>query len=146
MNTDKYLPSNKHTKRKLTVMQNSLLDNLETSGYNPLLAAERAGYKHPPSAVSSVRQELIAIAENMVASDSMIAARTLHDVLTSDVPMKNLKEKIDVAKTILDRTGIARKEILDVNQTIKGGVFVLPAKTTSELIEGEFREVSTGDT
>jgi hypothetical protein len=82
----------------------------------------------------------------MVASDSMIAARTLHDVLTSDVPMKNLKEKIDVAKTILDRTGIARKEILDVNQTIKGGVFVLPAKTTSELIEGEFREVSTGDT
>lgn len=134
-----YVPHTYGT-RKLTDMQVALLDNIPNCGYDPIEAGKAAGYKNPREAVKSLRKEIVLIVEDLIAHDSLLASKTLHDVLTSNEPIINLKEKIDVAKTILDRSGHAKKDTLEVNHTVKGGVFVLPTKQPT-VIEGEYTDV-----
>ena len=139
--TTKYLPTNNYSKRELTDKQLSLLDHLEECNYDPIKAAKKAGYKHPPSAVRSVREELTSIAEDLLGNASLKAANTLIDIMTTERPIPNIKEKMEAAKTLLDRSGFAKKELIDVNHKVTGGVFVLPEKKPIPIINGEFNEI-----
>jgi len=128
----------RYGERTLTDKQLLLLDSLPAAHYDPMKAAILAGYSDPRSAVRSLRKELTLITEDLLGNQAMKAATTLTDVLESDKPIPNIKEKINVAQDILDRTGHAKKVIQDITHTVKGGVFVLPPKL---IIEGEFEDV-----
>lgn len=135
---DQYLP-HKYSKRELTEKQVALLDNLESCNYDPLKAAEKAGYTNPYSAVKSVRKELTAVAEELLSNTSLKAIDKLSTIMTSDRPNPNARLQMEAAKTLLDRAGYAKKEILDVNHRVAGGVFILPEK---QPIQGEFTDIT----
>ena len=136
---DKYLPSNPYTKKELTEKQVALLDSLESCNYDPLKAAEKAGYANPYSAVKALRNELVSIAEELIGNQSLQAISKLGTILNSERPNPNARLQLEAAKTILDRSGFAKKEILDVNHKVTGGVFILPEK---EPIQGDFKDIT----
>jgi hypothetical protein len=41
--------------------------------------------------------------------------------------------KLQAAQTILDRVGLGKKERLDVNHNVSGGIFILPEKQTIDI-------------
>ena len=137
-----YLPT-KHKKRELTEKQQLLLSKLEEANYDPIEAARLAEYSNPAVAVKALRSELLEIAEDMIANSTMKAAGTLVDILETERPVPNIKEKIAVAKDLLDRAGLAKKELIDVNHKVTGGVFILPEK---KVLEGEYETVPTDHT
>jgi hypothetical protein len=57
------------------------------------------------------------------------------------VPQANIK--VQAAQTILDRVGVTKKERLDVNHNVTGGIFILPEKQT---IDVDFEDITTEDT
>tara|TARA_R110000772_G_scaffold36709_3_gene87661 strand:+ start:131 stop:598 length:468 start_codon:yes stop_codon:yes gene_type:complete len=146
-NKDKYLPVNSYSKRELTEMQIALLDYLPECDYNPNKAATKAGYANTTLAIRSVREEITSIAEDLIANSTLKAANTLDTIMTSDRPMLNIKEKMEAAKTLLDRGGFAKKEIIDVSHKVIGGVFVLPEKKPIKTfnehgeIDGDYEDI-----
>ena len=123
-------------KRELTEKHLALLDYLPKCNYDPIEAAKQAGYEHPYGAVKSLRNEIKDIAESVIANSSIKAAQTLNEVLHSERPVPNMREKIDVAKTLLDRAGFAKKELVQHEHKVQGGVFIMPEK--KEPVDGEF--------
>lgn len=136
---NEYLPT-KSKKRELTDKQQLLLSKLEEANYDPIEAAKLAGYSHPTVAAKALRQELLEIAEDLIANSTMKAAGTLVDILDTERPIPNIKERISVAKDLLDRAGLVKKDVVDVNHKVTGGVFILPEK---KVLEGDFEEVPT---
>ena len=57
------------------------------------------------------------------------------------VPQANVK--LQAAQTLLDRVGVIKKEKLDINHNVTGGIFILPQKDTIDLSaeDGEYTEV-----
>ena len=135
--TTKYLP-NQYSKRELTEKQIALLDALPECNYNPIEAAKKAGYVHPRQGVRAVREEIKDMVTDLIAENALGAANTLSNIMNSQAPIPNIKEKLSAAQTILDRAGFGKKDTIDVNHTVKGGVFVLPEK---KIIEGDYEEV-----
>jgi len=136
-----YLPTNAYTERRLTQKQVDLLDNLPSCNFDPIKAAIAAGYTEPYVASRALRKEITALAEETISNTSLKALKTLIDVLDNDAPTMNLKEKIAVAQDLLDRAGHAKKQIMEVNHEIKGGVFILPDKKPVNFIEGDYEDV-----
>ena len=54
------------------------------------------------------------------------------------VPQANVK--LQAAQTLLDRVGVTKKEQLNVNHNVQGGLFILPEKQT--IIEGNYEDIS----
>lgn len=92
-------------------------------------AAEEAEYKSADTVVASLREEIITIAENYLAINAGKAIDTVVSALDADgVPQ--LAQRLDAAKTILDRIGIVKKDKIQVEANVEGGIFVFPAKTS----------------
>ena len=53
--------------------------------------------------------------------------------MTSDDAIPQVSTKLQAAQTILDRVGVSKKERLDVNHNVNGGIFVLPEKRTIDI-------------
>jgi hypothetical protein len=74
-----------------------------------------------------LKDEIITIAENYLAINAGKAIDTVVSAMDADgVPQ--LAQRLDAAKTILDRIGIVKKDKIQVEANIEGGIFVLPAK------------------
>ena len=138
--SDTLLPQYRHGKRQLTEKQMLLLDLLPSCNYDPIKAAEKAGYASPRQAVRTVREEITIIADDLIANNASIAAKTLIEILQADKPIPNIKEKITVAQDLLDRAGHAKKTVVDVNHEVKGGIFIIPEK--KEILEGDYEIMS----
>ena len=120
--------------RQLTEQQANFLTFLfaEAKG-NVALAGKMAGY-HTDSVsnlVKSLREEMIEGAKGVLAMNSPRAAMTmvgyLDDEAFDDSPL--FKEKLAVAKEILDRVGIAKNDgTVAVNLSDSNAIFILPAK------------------
>ena len=65
------------------------------------------------------------------------------DVLTTNKPIPQANVKVQAAQTILDRVGLGKKERLDVNHNVQGGIFILPEKETIDITD--YSTVSTGE-
>ena len=52
----------------------------------------------------------------------------LVSALDADGSMPQANIRVEAAKQILDRVGIAKKEQLDINAKVAHGIFILPAK------------------
>ena len=58
--------------------------------------------------------------------------------MNSDKSMPQVNTKLQAAQTILDRVGVSKRERLDVNHNVNGGIFILPEK---QPIEAESVEI-----
>ena len=118
-------------KRSLTNTQEKFLDVLfgEAKG-NLKKAGELAGYSEHsyPKVVRNLKQEIISRAENYLATHSAKAATKLVGMLDEDGTTPHANIRLEAAKQILDRIGIAKKDQLDINMKALHGIFILPAK------------------
>ena len=132
------------TKRNLTEKQEAFLENLVETKGDLKLAAELAGYSgNHYQIIQSLRQEIVDLASDVLAREAPKAAFKLIELMSTDhsVPQANIK--VQAAQTILDRVGVTKKERLDVNHNVTGGIFILPEKQT---IDVDFEDITTEDT
>ncbi len=118
-------------KRSLTDTQEKFLDALfgEARG-NPKKAGELAGYSEHsyPKVLRNLKSEIVSRAENYLATHSAKAAAKMVDMLDEDGTTPHANIRMEAAKQILDRIGIAKKEKIDINMQAVHGLFILPAK------------------
>ena len=117
--------------KSLTNTQEKFLDALfgEAKG-NPKKAWELAGYSEHsyPKVLRSLKNEIVARAENYLASHSAKAATKMVDMLEEEGTTPQANIRMEAAKQILDRIGLTKKDQLDINMQVKHGIFILPAK------------------
>ena len=130
--------------RVVTEKQQKFLDSLVSTGGDPKLAAELAGYAEGSHSqvIKSLQQEVIDLASNILAQSAPKAAFKLVEVMSSDEAIPQVNTKLQAAQTILDRVGLSKTDRLDVTHNVdvnSGSLFILPAK---QVIEGELDEIS----
>ena len=133
-------------KRKLTDKQEKFLSALagEAKG-DARQALVVAGYE-PTSyyaVLDSLKEEVVDVANSILAHSGPKAAAILVDVLESDAPIPQVGAKLQAAQTLLDRVGISKRERVDVNHSVTGGIFLLPDKEDIKIIDGEVEDNGT---
>ena len=130
-------------KRKLTEKQQSFLNNIiETKG-NLKLSAELAGYSgNHYQVIRSLKEEIVELASDVLAREAPSAAFKLVEVMTNPVAMPQANVKLQAAQTILDRVGLGKKDRLEVDHNVSGGIFILPEKKTIDISEGSYEDIS----
>jgi hypothetical protein len=121
-------------KKQLTEKQKIFLDALvgEAQG-NHRKAMEIAGYSPNTSVqdvVKNMKDEIIDRASMVLAMNAPAAAFGMIGVLNDPTTM-GARNAIQAAKEIMDRTGLIKRDVVEV-KTDQGGVFVLPPKGTTD--------------
>ena len=121
-------------KKELTEKQKKFLDALvgEAQG-NHRKAMEIAGYSPNTTitdVVKNIKEEVIERASMVLALNAPAAAFGVVNVLNDPTTM-GARNAISAAKEIMDRTGLIKKEQVEVKAT-DGGLFVLPPKGSTE--------------
>ena len=134
------LLTEKKKEKELTEQQEKFLSVLfsEAQG-SPQKAGEIVGY-HPstwPKVVKALRNEIIEQAENVLAAHSPKAVMSMTNALDADGSIPQANIRMEAAKQILDRVGIAKREKLDIEAKIQQGIFILPAKEMSNVVDAE---------
>jgi hypothetical protein len=136
------------SQRKLTDKQQSFLNNLiETKG-DLKLSAELAGYSgNHYQVLKSLKEEVVDLAQNVLAREAPKAAFKLVEVMTSDDSIPQANVKLQAAQTILDRVGLGKQDRMEVNHNVNGGIFILPEKETINLNaeDGDYEDISPTD-
>ena len=134
---------NQTKKRELTEKQQKFLDTLGSEARGDIKHALKvAGYENTSyyAVVKSLRQEIIDTANTILAHSAPKAAAKLVEVLESDAPIPQVNAKLQAAQTLLDRVGVAKREHINVNHNVSGGIFILPDKKET-IIDAETVEV-----
>ena len=134
---------NQIKKRELTEKQQKFLDTLGSEARGDIKHALKvAGYEDTSyyAVVKSLRQEIIDTANTILAHSAPKAAAKLVEVLESDAPIPQVNAKLQAAQTLLDRVGVAKREHINVNHNVSGGIFILPDKKET-IIDAETVEV-----
>ena len=132
--------ADKPRKKELTEKQQTFLDNVVVTGGDLKKAAELAGYKgNHYQVIQSLKDELVDMAQNLLAHNAPSAAMKLVEVMDSDRPVPQASSKLQAAQTILDRVGVAKTERINIDHNVNGGLFILPQKDTV-IVEGEYEE------
>tara|TARA_S200000501_G_scaffold372935_1_gene419030 strand:+ start:2668 stop:3081 length:414 start_codon:yes stop_codon:yes gene_type:complete len=119
---------------QLTEKQKVFLDALvgEAQG-NHRKAMEIAGYSPNTSVqdvVKNMKDEIIERASMVLAMNAPAAAFGMVGVLNDPTTM-GARNAIQAAKEIMDRTGLIKKDVVEL-KTEEGGLFVLPPKGTTD--------------
>jgi len=133
-------------KRKYTEKQQSFLDAMYDSKTGDVRQAMTvAGYdSSAPSTflLQSLSSELIEIATHTLAKNAPRAANKIVDIMTSDMPIPQVNQKLQAAQTLLDRVGVVKEQKMNVEHNVSGGIFIMPAKEemtidaeTAEIVE-----------
>jgi len=133
------------TTRKLTDKQEKFLEHLVDTKGNLKLSAELAGYQgNHYQVIKSLKEEIIELASNVLAREAPSAAFKLVEIMHSDEAVPQANVKLQAAQTLLDRVGVIKKEKLDINHNVTGGIFILPKKETINLSaeEGEYEDIN----
>jgi hypothetical protein len=120
------------TPREYTDKQKAFLEVLmsETCRGNIRAAMTQAGYSEQTSTASVVEplaKEINDKAAMMLAMNAPKAAFAMRDVL-DDPSAMGARNSIAASAQILDRTGLVKKEQVEVNNT-GGAMFILPPKS-----------------
>ena len=97
-----------------------------------------AGYEESSyyAVIKSLRQQIVDVANTILAHSAPKAAQSLVDVLESDAPIQQVNAKLQAAQTVLDRVGVSKREHLNVSHSVTGGIFLLP-DIKETIINGE---------
>jgi len=121
----------KSKKKELTEMQQTFLDKVVDTGGDLKLAAELAGYKgNHYQVINSLKDELVDLAQNLLAHHAPKAAFKMVEVMDSDRPVPQANVRLQAAQQILDRVGVSKTEKMSVDHNVSGGLFILPTKET----------------
>ena len=132
--------------RNLTDKQQSFLNHLVETGGDFKKSAELAGYSgNHYQVLKSLKEEVVDLAQNVLAREAPTAAFKIIEVLKSDRPIPQANYKLQAAQTILDRVGVSKSEKLDINMQASSGIFILPDKAPIE-VEAEDIEYEEEDT
>ena len=126
--------------RKLTAKQEKFLDTLGGEAKGDLKEALRlAGYEETSyyAVVKALKEQIVDVANTILAHSAPKAAQSLVEVLESDRPIPQASAKLQAAQTLLDRVGVSKKEHLNINHNETGGIFLLPNKK-EVVLEGEY--------
>lgn len=127
-------------KREYTPKQKKFLTLYAKNGFKDSKGCfEKAGYT--PSSyhtiISGLKDDIKEIANAMLLGAAPEAAMTLTDILSSNEYNQNNSSKLAAAKEVLDRVGIVKKEEVQHNHNVSGGLFIIPAKMQMEAVEEE---------
>ena len=118
------------TTEELTLKQAAFLEALLSEArVNIRAAMDIAGYSKmtkTSDVLSSNKEEITDLAGLMLAMNAPKAAFGIVEVLEDLSPM-GARNAILVARKVLDRTGLVKKEQVEVTGT-NGGIFILPPK------------------
>ena len=118
--------TDKQRKRTLTEKQEKFLSALagEANG-DARKALTVAGYEQTSyyAVLDSLKEEVVDVANSILAHSAPKAAAKLVDVLESDAPIPQVGAKLQAAQTLLDRVGISKRVRVDVNHSVTGGIF-----------------------
>ena len=117
--------------KKLTDKQEKFLDVLGGEAKGDLRKSIiLAGYEESSyyAVIKSLRQQIVDVANTILAHSAPKAAQSLVDVLESDAPIPQVNAKLQAAQTVLDRVGVSKREHLNVSHSVTGGIFLLPDK------------------
>ena len=121
--------------KKYTDKQLAFLDALMgEAGGNIRKAMDIAGYSKSTKSgevVKNLREEVIERASLMLAMNAPKAAFGIVGVL-DDPSAMGARNSISAAREILDRTGLVKKEQVEVTSQ-GGGVFILPPKSSDDM-------------
>ena len=123
--------------KTLTDKQSAFLEALlgEARG-NIRLAMDIAGYSKTTATsevVSPLKEEITERAGMMLAINAPKAAFGIIDVL-DDPSSLGARNAISAAREVLDRTGLVKKEQVEITANT-GGMFILPPKTSDDVAE-----------
>jgi len=132
--------------RQLTDKQESLLRLYWESGClgNPQHLARDAGYTSYNGAylaIKSLKDEMLELAEIFLVQNAPKAAGTLVEAMNADEPIPGIKDRLDAAKSLLDRVGLGKRDRSTVDVNVSGGVFLIPTKDQARPIDAEFIKV-----
>ena len=132
--TNTYLQPKKKEK-VLTEKQQKFLNCLISTNGDPKQAAELAGYSKGShyQVVKALKDEIIDFATDVLANSAPEASFKLVEIMNTNAPMPQIGSKLQAAQAILDRVGVVKKERLDINHNVEGGVFILPAKMEKDV-------------
>ena len=106
-------------------------------------SAELAGYSgNHYQVLKSLKEEVVDLAQNVLAREAPTAAFKIIEVLKSDRPIPQANYKLQAAQTILDRVGVSKTDRIDVNHNTGGGIFILPEKKAIDITEGDYEDIS----
>jgi hypothetical protein len=118
------------TDKKYTEKQTAFLEALMGEGRgNIRKAMDIAGYSkgtNQGEVTGPLREEIIERASMMLAMNAPKAAHGLVDVL-NDPTALGARNAINAAREVLDRTGLVKREKIEVTNN-GGGMFILPPK------------------
>ena len=118
------------TDKKYTEKQTAFLEALMGEGRgNIRKAMDIAGYSkgtNQGEVTGPLREEIIERASMMLAMNAPRAAYGLVDVL-NDPTALGARNAINAAREVLDRTGLVKREKIEVTNN-GGGMFILPPK------------------
>ena len=121
----------KSKKKELTESQHTFFDKVGDTGGDLKLAAELAGYKgNHYQVINSLKDELVDLAQNLLAHHAPKAALKMVEVMDSDRPVPQANVRLQAAQQILDRVGVSKTEKMSVDHNVSGGLFILPTKET----------------
>ena len=136
------VPDNDKKELDITEKQQTFLDALfgEAQG-DPKVAGEIAGYADYHQPLKSLKDEIIDRAEKLLAAFAPKASMGMINALQEDGSTPGASIRMEAAKQILDRIGIAKKEKIDINMKAVHGIFILPAKDKIRTVEDESKKV-----
>ena len=123
------IPENNKKELALTEKQETFLTALfgEAKG-NPRAAGDIAGYADYHQPLRALKEEIITRAEEQLAAFAPRASMGMINALDEDGSLPGANIRMEAAKQILDRVGLAKREKIDINTKVEHGVFILPAK------------------
>ena len=131
--------------KNLTEKQEAFLGHLVDTGGDFKKSAELAGYSgNHYQVLKSLKEEVVDLAQNVLAREAPKAAFKLVEVMTSEDSIPQANVKVQAAQTILDRVGLGKHDRVDVNHNVNGGIFILPEKETINLRaeDGDYEDIS----
>lgn len=138
----------KGRKREYTAKQKKFLTLYAKNNFqNSKECAEKAGYKSGDyhGLVVSLKDDIKEIASSMLLGSAPEAAMALAGILSETEYNPNNPSKLQAAREILDRVGIVKKQEVQHDHKVSGGLFIIPAKAPLpvedlEVIDGEFED------
>tara|TARA_R100000234_G_scaffold78456_1_gene48951 strand:+ start:128 stop:556 length:429 start_codon:yes stop_codon:yes gene_type:complete len=125
--------------RELTDKQEKFVNCLIANGGKVKDAVIEAGYKESSRSwlMNTLRDEILERTRSMLASYSVKAAHRITEGLDADgsVPANQMDMRFKSAEAVLDRVGIGRKQVTEVQGEVIHGIVMLPAKEQPKDVE-----------
>lgn len=119
--------------RQLTEQQQKFLDVLFDEANGDILTAKKlAGYSDTTTTtqvVKSLKEEIIDATQMFMSRNAPRAAMAMVGALHDPTEL-GIRDKMQAAKELLDRTGLVKTEKMQVEA--KGGVMLMPPKQTDD--------------